>query len=82
MFEKTRMYVIFRSSGLDHRGAWDASDIEKKVMTNEEMLNELGKQCERVEFCGEINLIETPDSAIENIRNGREDLDGIIFGPP
>jgi len=83
MAEKTRIYVIFRSSGLDHRGAWDASDIEKKVMTNEEMLNELGKQCEGVEFCGEINLIETPDSAIENIRSSREDLDGIlIFGPP
>jgi len=83
MFEKTRMYVIFRSSGLDHRGAWDASDIEKKVMTNEEMLNELGKQCEGVEFCGEINLIETPDSAIENIKSAHGELDGIlIFGPP
>jgi hypothetical protein len=83
MFEKTKMYVIFRSSGLDHRGAWDASDIEKKVMTNEEMLNELGKHCEGAEFCGEINLIETHDSAIENIRGAREALDGIlIFGPP
>jgi len=83
MFEKTKMYMIFRSSGLDHRGAWDASDIEKKVMTNEEMLNELGKQCEGVEFCGEINLIETPDSAIENIKSAHGELDGIlIFGPP
>jgi hypothetical protein len=83
MFEKTKMYVIFSSSGLDHRGAWDASDIEKKVMTNEEMMNELGKQCEGAEFCGEINLIETHDSAIENIRSAREALDGVlIFGPP
>jgi len=83
MFEKTKMYVIFPSSGLDHKGAWDASDIEKKVMTNEEMMNELGRQCEGVEFCGEINLIETPDSAIENVKSAGEDLDGIlIFGPP
>jgi len=83
MFEKTKMYVIFSSSGLDHRGAWDASDIEKKVMTNEEVMNELGKQCEGVEFCGEINLIETRDSAIENIKSVGEDPDGIlIFGPP
>ena len=43
--EKTRIYVIFPTSGLDHRGAWDAADIQQKVMTNEEMLKALEDRC-------------------------------------
>ena len=58
MSEETRIYVIFPSSGLDHRGAWDAADIEQKVMTNEEMLKELEDRCEGVEFVGRVNLID------------------------
>ena len=52
MSEKTTLYVIFRSAGLDHRGSWDAGDIEQKVMTNEEILSEVEKRCEGVEFVG------------------------------
>ena len=82
MNEKTKIYVIFRSSGLDHRGTWDARDIEQKVMTNEKMLNEVEKRCEGVEFVGETNPTRA-ESAVESIRNLREELDGIlIFGPP
>ena len=82
MCEKTKVYVMFRSSGLDHRGAWDARDIEQKVMTNEGMLSELEKRCEGVEFVGETNPIRV-ESAIESVRNLQEELNGIlIFGPP
>lgn len=55
---KTKVYVIFHSSGLGHRGSWDSSDIKQKVMMNEEILEELEKRCEGVEFTGRINLID------------------------
>ena len=55
---KTKVYVIFHSSGFDHRGSWDSSDIKQKVVMNEEILEELEKRCEGVEFTGRINLID------------------------
>lgn len=55
---KTKIYVIFHSSGLDHRGSWDTTDIKQKVIMNEEILKELEKKCEGVEFIGRINLID------------------------
>ncbi len=58
MHRKTRIYAIFPSSGLDHRGAWDAADMKQKVMTNEGMLKELEDRCEGVEFVGRVNLID------------------------
>ena len=58
MSKETRIYVIFPSSGLDHRGAWEAADMKQKVMTNEGMLKELGDRCEGVEFVGRVNLID------------------------
>lgn len=82
-----KIYVIFNSSGVGHTGIWNADDPEqiervKKIMTNEVMLNEIEKRCEGVEFVGETNPIRT-DSAIDSIKNLREDLDGIlVFGPP
>lgn len=30
MDKKAKIYVIFGSSGLDHRGAWSGSDIKKR----------------------------------------------------
>jgi hypothetical protein len=56
--EKTKIYVIFSTSGLDHRGAWDAEDIQRKVMSNEEMLGEIAQVCEDVEFIGPVNLVD------------------------
>ena len=58
MGEKTKIYVIFPSSGLDHRGAWDVEDIQRKVMSNEEMLGEIAQVCENVEFVGPVNLVD------------------------
>ncbi|HDD60281.1 MAG TPA: hypothetical protein ENF69_04985, partial [Euryarchaeota archaeon] len=58
MTEKTRIYVIFPSSGLDHRGAWEPEDIKRKMMTNEEMLGELENRCTGVEFVGKVNLVD------------------------
>ncbi|HEX30344.1 TPA: hypothetical protein ENG04_09720, partial [Candidatus Poribacteria bacterium] len=58
MDRKTRIYVIFPSSGLDHRGAWKQEEIRRKVMSNERMLEEIERRCENVEFVGRINLID------------------------
>lgn len=64
---KTKIHVVFRSSGIDHAGNWDASQIKEKVVTNEDMLNELKKRCEEIEF----------------VRDFQEEVDGIlVFGPP
>ena len=57
LHQKTKVYVIFSSTGLDHRGSWDTADIEQKVIKNEEILSELEKRCEGVEFVGKINII-------------------------
>ena len=58
MHQKTKIYVIFSSTGLDHRGSWDAADIEQKVIKNEEILSELEKRCEGVDFVGKVNLVD------------------------
>lgn len=58
MHKKTKIYVMFLSSGLSHRGSWDTTDIKQKVMMNEGILKELEKRCKEVEFIGRINLID------------------------
>jgi hypothetical protein len=58
VIEKTKIWVIFSTSRLDHRGAWDAEDIQQKVMSNEEMLDQIAQVCEDVEFIGPVNLID------------------------
>lgn len=47
---ETNILVIFTSSGLMHRGTWDAVDIAQKVMPNAEMLDEVARACEGVTF--------------------------------
>jgi len=64
MHQKTKIYVIFTSTGLDHRGSWDAADIEKKVIKNEEILSELEKRCEGVEFVGKVNIIDEEEKEL------------------
>ena len=61
---KTKIYVVFTSTGLDHRGSWDASDIERKVLKNEEILSELEKRCEGVEFVGKVNIIKEEEKEL------------------
>ena len=58
MAEKTKIYARFAISGLDHRGAWDTEDIQRKVMSNKEMLGEIAQVCEGVEFIGPVNLVD------------------------
>lgn len=58
MSEKTKIYTVFATSGLDHRGAWDPEDLQQKVMSNQELLGEIDQACEDVEFIGPINLVD------------------------
>ena len=54
----TKVYVIFPSTGLDHRGAWEPEDMRRKVMSNGEMLDEIARRCEGIEFIGKVELID------------------------
>jgi len=58
MNERAKVFVIFASTGLDHRGAWDSSEMKEKVMSNEEVMAELEKRCNGIEFVGRVNLID------------------------
>ena len=58
MGNKTKIWVMFPTSGLDHRGAWDAEDMQQKVMSNGEMLDQIAQVCEDVEFIGPVNLVD------------------------
>ena len=58
MKEKSEVYVIFTSTGLDHRGAWEGPEMKKKVMSNEEILGELEERCNGIEFVGRVNLVD------------------------
>jgi len=83
--KKTKLFVMFRFSG----PAFDASTLklsdkeyERKILTNEEIMNEVKKRCEGVEFIGNISPIRTDEEAIRKVDNLPEDIDGIvIFGP-
>lgn len=76
----TKIFVMFRSEGRGHEVDWDAEDVQR-ILTNEEILNELEKRCEGVEFIGETNVVGI-ESAVKNL-NQEKNLDGIVvFGPP
>jgi len=76
----TKIFVMFRSEGRGHEVDWDAEDMQR-ILTNEEILNELEKRCEGVEFIGETNVVGI-ESAVKNL-NQEKNIDGIVvFGPP
>ena len=87
--EKAKIFVMFRGSGIAQeastitkRAGWSAKVAAQKLVTNEEIMNELKKRCKGVEFVGDIHPIGT-DVAINKVNNlSKEDIDGIvIFGP-
>lgn len=78
--ENTKIFVMFRTEGRGHEVDWDAEDMQR-ILTNEEILNELKERCEGIEFVGETNPVDVK-SAVEFL-NLQENIDGIVvFGPP
>jgi len=78
--ENTKIFVMFLTEGRGHEADWDAEDLQR-ILTNEEILNELKKRCEGIEFVGETNPVDV-ESAVEFL-NQQKNIDGIVvFGPP
>ena len=79
----TRIYVVFFSSGFQGEcRIYLIYHPDMKVMKNQEILEKLKDKCEDVEFVGEVELVK-PEEAILNIKEQKEDLDGLlVFGPP
>jgi len=56
--EKSRVFVIFTSSGLDHRGAWEPAEMHQHVLSNTMLLHEIEMQAPEIEFVGKTELLE------------------------
>lgn len=52
MNRPNRIFVVFPTSGLDHRGAWDAASMQDAVLSNEQILAEIEQRCSGIEFVG------------------------------
>jgi len=78
--ENTRIFIMFRSEGRGHEVDWDDEDMQR-ILTNEEILDELKKRCEGVEFIGKTDPVNV-ESAVKAL-NQEKNIDGIVvFGPP
>ena len=83
MEEPTRIYTVFTSSGLfGSTGTYSFHHPEQKVLTNEELLGEISRRCEGVEFVGTTDM-EKREYVVANIRARQRSLDGVLyFGAP
>ena len=76
----TKIFVMFRSEGRGHEADWDSQDMQR-LLTNEEILNELEKRCKGIEFVGKTDVVDVK-SSVEDF-NMQKNIDGIVvFGPP
>lgn len=78
-----RLYTVFTSNGLfGSTGTYSFHHPEQKVLTNEELLGEIGRRCEGVEFVGSTDM-EKHEYVAANIRARQRSLDGVLyFGAP
>jgi hypothetical protein len=83
MSEALRLYTVFTSSGpFGSTGTYSFHHPEQKVLTNEELLGEISRRCEGVEFVGTTD-IEKREYVLANVRARRHSLDGVLyFGAP
>ena len=85
MFERgsmdTRIYTVFTSSGLfGSDSTYSLHHPDQKVLSNEDILDEIGRRCEGVEFVGTTE-VDRPGYALANIHAQRAGLDGVLcFG--
>jgi len=77
----TKIYTVFFSSGFQNEcRIYPAYHPNIKIVENKDTLEKLKDKCKEVEFIGEVEPVIAGD-AIANIKEQREDLDGIlVFG--
>jgi len=83
MDRNVRVYVAFSSAGLSGSSqTYPLHHPKQKLLSNEDMLNEIRRRCEGVEFVGTTEP-EKPQYAVGNVQARRQSLDGVLyFGSP
>ena len=75
----TRIYTVFTSSGLSTSSdTYPLHHPDQKVLSNEDMLAEIRRRCEGVEFVG-TTAVERPAYAVANVQARRQSLDGVLY---
>jgi len=79
----TRIYTVFTSSGLfGSDSTYPLHHPDQKVLSNQDVLNEIRARCAGVEFVGTTE-VEKPGYAMANIQAQGKSLDGVLyFGSP
>jgi hypothetical protein len=79
MDRKARIYVVFSSSGFfGSTGTYKLRYPEGKVLSNQDILNEIKKRCKNIEFVGTTE-VEKIEYAVGNIQSQAGNIDGILY---
>ncbi|MFO7900505.1 MAG: hypothetical protein R6V58_15775, partial [Planctomycetota bacterium] len=71
---KARIYTAFTSNGLfNSTGTYSLHHPDQKVLSNEDLLNEIRGRCEGVEFVGG-TAVEKREFTVANVRARRHTL--------
>lgn len=83
MSDPARLYTVFTSSGLfGSTGTYSFHHPDEKLLSNEEMLGEISRRCQGVEFLGSTQ-VEKPEYVVTDLKARGESLDGLLyFGAP
>ncbi|MEA3407619.1 MAG: hypothetical protein U9R48_06020 [Chloroflexota bacterium] len=79
MNRKAKIYTAFPSSGLfGSTQTYPLHHPDEKVLSNEEILNEIAQRCEDVEFVG-TTAVESPEYTVANVQAQSQSLDGVLY---
>ena len=79
MERNTKIYVVFSIKGTQSSSqTYSLYHPEQKVFTNGEILQEIKKKCQGIEFLGETEP-ENIDYILSSIHGQKRDLDGILY---
>ena len=83
MNSRTRVYTAFTSNGLSSSSqTYSLHHPDKPVLSNQQILGEIERRCDGVEFVGTTN-VERPAYTVANVQARRQTLDGVLyFGTP
>lgn len=79
MDRNARIYVAFSSAGLfGSTQTYSLHHPDSKVLSNEEILDEIRRRCEGVEFVGTTE-VEKAEYTVANVQAQGPDLDGLLY---
>ena len=83
MNETVRLYTVFTSSGLfGSTETYSFHHPDQKVLSNEQLLGEIRRRCEGVEFLGSTE-VEKREYIVADLKTRQRSLDGVLyFGAP